>query len=87
MNDELVSKYFFVQKIRTVPKQMKDLKNNPEKNKKLLNVIKSGSKELKEEIKEMSKDKREIEKPNEIVDIVEKIQQRFRKFNEQQQGK
>ena len=46
MNNDLVSKYFFVKKLGTVLKQMKDLKNNPEKNKKLVNVIKSGLKDL-----------------------------------------
>ena len=35
MNNELVSKYSFIQKLGNLIKQMKDLKNNPEKNKKL----------------------------------------------------
>ena len=83
MNNELVTKYFFAQKLGTVLKQIKDLKNNPEKNKKLVNVIKSGLKDLKEEIEEMSKKQKEIEKPDKIVDFVEKIL----KFNEQQEGK
>ena len=73
MNNELVTKYFFAQKLGTVLKQIKDLKNNPEKNKKLVNVIKSGLKDLQEEIEEMSKEQREIKKPDEIVDFVEKI--------------
>ena len=60
MNNELVTKYFFAQKLGTVLKQIKDLKNNPEKNKKLVNVIKSGLKDLQEEIEEMSKEQREI---------------------------
>ena len=73
MNNELVTNYFFAQKLGTVLKQIKDLKNNPEKNKKLVNVIKSGLKDLQEEIEEMSKEQREIKKPDEIVDFVEKI--------------
>ena len=50
----------------------------------LVSVIISALKDLKKEIKEMSIDKREIEKPDEIVEIVEQI----RKFNkEKQEGK
>ena len=44
-----------------------------EKKIKLVNLIRSGLRDLKEEIEDMDKYKIEIEKPNEIVDIVEKI--------------
>ena len=81
MNHELVSKHFFVPTLGILFGQIKDLKNNPEKNKKLASIIKSGLKDIKQEIKEMSKEEREIEKPNEIVEIAQKIL----KFNEQQQ--
>ena len=54
------------------------------KNNKLVNVIISGLKDLKEEIKKMSEAEKEIENPEWIVEIDEKIL----KFNEQnQQGK
>ena len=57
--------------------------NDKEKNNKLVSVINSGSKDLKEEIKKMSKKEIEIENPELIVEIVERIL----KFNEQiQQG-
>ena len=46
-------------------------------------MINSGLKDLKEEIKKMSKAEIEIETPDEIVNIVEKIL----KFNEQNQQK
>ena len=36
-------------------------------------AIKSGLKDLKEEIEKLSADEIETEKPNEIVDIVEKV--------------
>ena len=36
-------------------------------------VIKSGLSDLKKEIENMSKKEKEIEKPNEIIDVVEKI--------------
>ena len=71
MNHELVSKHFFVPTLRILLEQMKYLKNNPEKNKKLASIIKSGLKDLKGKLKEMSKGEREIEKPNEIVEILE----------------
>ena len=54
------------------------------KNNELVNVINSGLKDLKEEIKKMSEAEKEIENPEWIVEIDEKIL----KFNEQnQQGK
>ena len=64
---------------------LKDLyqTNDREKNSKLVSVIKSGLKDLETEIKRMSKEEREIEKPDKIVEIVEDIL----KFNEQQKGK
>ena len=49
----------------------------------LVKLINSGLKDLKEEIKKMSKAEIETEKPDEIVNIVEKIL----KFNEQNQQK
>ena len=45
----------------------------------LVNLISSGLKDLNEKIKKMSKAEIEIEKPDEIVNIVEKIL----KFNKQ----
>ena len=46
-----------------------------------MNVINSGSKDLKEEIKKMSVEEKEIENPELIVEIFEEIL----KFNEQNQ--
>ena len=84
MNSELVSNYFFVQKLGNLLKQMKDLKNNPEKNKKLASIIKSGLSDFKNGIENMSEIEKEIEKPNKIVNIVERILE----FNKQnQEGK
>ena len=57
---------------------------NDKKKNELVIVIKSGLIDLEKEIKKMSKDEIKIEKPYEIVGIVENIL----KFNEQnQQGK
>ena len=80
INDDLFNKYFKFQR----PSDMLTLlnkTNDTEKNNKLVNLINSGLKDLKEEIKKMSKAEIEIEKPDEIVNIVEKIL----KFNEQNQ--
>ena len=55
--------------------------NDKEQNSKLVNVINSGLKDLKEEMKKMSEKVKEIEDPELIVEIVEKIL----KFNEQNQ--
>ena len=49
--------------------ETKDKKENND----LVNVIKSKLLDLKYEIEKMSEDEKEIEKPNEILDIVEKI--------------
>ena len=46
---------------------------NTDKNKDLVNVIKSGLVDLENKIEEMSKIGTEIENPYEIVDIVERI--------------
>ena len=55
--------------------------NDKIKNKELVSAINSGLKELKEEIKNMSSELKEIGKPDKIVEIVEKILE----FNEQNQ--
>ena len=44
--------------------------NDKEKNNELWNVINSGLKDLKEEIQEMPKEEKKIEKSDEIVKIV-----------------
>ena len=55
--------------------------NDKYKNQDLVNVIKSGLSDLKNETKNMSEEEKEIEKPNEIVNIVEEILE----FNKQKQ--
>ena len=47
--------------------------NNRKKNNLLVNIIRSGLSNLKNEIKKMSEDEIKVEKPCKIVDIVEKI--------------
>ena len=82
INDEIFKKYFKVQR----PSDMLVLLNrtdDTEKNNKLVNLINSGLKDLKEEIKKMSEVEIENEDPELIVKIVEKIL----KFNKQNQQK
>ena len=59
--------------------------NDRKKNNELVNIIKSGLSDLKNEIERMSEGEIKIEKPYEIVDIVEKILE-FNKQNQQGQG-
>ena len=58
--------------------EIKDKKKNND----LVNVIKSGLRDLKDEIEKMSEDEIEIEKPDKILKIVEDILE----FNKQQLG-
>ena len=59
--------------------------NDKKKNSKLVNVIKSGLSDLKNEIENMGEEEKEIEKPNEIIDIFEEIRE-FNKKNQQGKG-
>ena len=82
INDDLFNKYFKFQR----PSDMVTLlnkTNDTEKNNKLVNLINSGLKDLKEEIKKLSEAEIEIENPRLIANIVEKIL----KFNKQNQQK
>ena len=85
INNELVKKYFFVQDLRCLLKNLEKLKNNPEKNIELVIAIKSGLEDLEDEIKNMNEKEKETEKANEIVDIVEKILE-FNELNKKGQG-
>ena len=83
VNNEIFEKYFKLQKPSPIYKVLRRT-NDKEKNSKLVDIFNSGLKDLKEEIKNMSKEETEIEKPDEMVRAVEMIY----KFNKQnQQGK
>ena len=60
-------------------KQLYETKNE-RKNNELVNLIKSRLNDLKDKIKRMSKDEIENEKPDKILDIVEKILEFNKKF-------
>ena len=62
--------------------QLQELKSNPSKNKAWANLINTRLKDLKREIKNMSKEEKETEDPDEIGNLVENVLE----FNRQQQG-
>ena len=82
INKELFTKHFKIQSPSEMFKSIYQT-NDKEKNNELVNVINSGLKDLKEEIKKMSEAEIENEDPESIVNIVEKIL----KFNKQNQQK
>ena len=72
VNNELFQKYFKLQKPSLMYKILRTL-NDKEKNSNVVNMFNSPLKDLKEEIKKMSKEEIEDEKPEEIVRVVEII--------------
>ena len=72
INRELFQKHFKFQRPSDMLKFVHTT-NDKKKNDDLGNLIKSGLSNLKNEIENMNEEEKEIEKPNEIVDIVEKI--------------
>ena len=84
INDEIFRKYFKVQRPSDTLMFL-NKKNDTGKKNQLVNLINSGLKDLKEEIKKMSKAEIEIENPELIGEVVEKIL-KFNKQN-QQEGK
>ena len=81
INSELFIEHFNFQNPSDVLKNLYQI-NDKEKKNKLVNVINSGLKDLKEEIKKMSEKERKNEKPDKIVEIVEDIL----RFIKQKQG-
>ena len=83
-NEKLFNRYFKFQR----PSDMLMLLNktkNKTRNNELVSVINSGLKDLKEEIKKMSEAEKEIEDPQSIVNIVEKLL-KFSKQNQEGEG-
>ena len=73
INDELVRKHFLVQDLGSLLEKLWMSKN----------LVNSGLRDLKEEIEDMSEEEKEIENPNEIINLVGNILE----INRQQQGK
>ena len=84
VNDEVFQKHFKLQKPSLMYKVLRTL-NDKEKNSNLVNMFNSGLKDLKEEIKKISKEEIENERPDEIVKVVEMILD-FNKQNQEGKG-
>ena len=69
INKNLFTKYFQFQSLFAMQESLSKTQNT-QKNEELGKVFKSGLIDLDKEIKKMSKDEIENEKPNEIVDAV-----------------
>ena len=82
VNQEIFQKYFKIQKPSLVYKVLRTL-NDKEKNCNLVDMFNSALKDLKEDTKNMSKEEKQIEKPDEIVRVVKMILD----FNEIKQQK
>ena len=80
LNEELFKKIFKFERPSDMLMYLNKT-NDKEKNNELVNLINSGLKNLKEEIKKVSEKEKEIEDPESIVEIVEEVL----KFNEQNQ--
>ena len=74
-----LKKHFNLVVITALVKQLYET-NNKNKNDKLVNLIKSGLSNLKDEITEMSKDEIENKKPDKTVEIAEEILDFNKKF-------
>ena len=77
INTELFKKHFKIQRPSHMLKYLYQ-PNDRKKNHDLVNIINSGLKDLKKEIKNMSKEERKIEESDKIVKIVNIL-----KFNKQ----
>ena len=84
INSEIFRVYFNYQRLSDMLKALYKI-SDKHKNNDLVNVIKSGLSDLKNETENISEEEKEIEKSNEIIDIVEVILE-FNKQNQQGQG-
>ena len=85
--NHFVSKYFFVPKLKHLLEYFNQNKNDPKKNNQLVNIIKSGLKDLNNEINEISEEERENEKVDKIIEIVERILAYIKQQQQKQEGK
>ena len=84
INSEIFQRYFNYQRPRDMLKDLYKI-NDKYNNNGLANLIKIELSDLKQKIKNINEVEKEIEKPNEIIYIVEKILE-FNKQNQQGQG-
>ena len=84
INQKLFKRHFAFQSPSDIFNSLNNI-DDTEKNSKLVDVIISGSKDLKKEIKEMFEEEKENEKPDEIGEIVREILM-FTKQNQEGKG-
>ena len=84
MNRKLFQNHFNFDKPSEMLRVLYRMKNKRE-NKELVDLIKSGLRDVKDEIKRMSENEIEIEKPDIMVNIIEKILE-FNRQNQEGQG-
>ena len=84
INNELFKKHFKLEKPILMYKVLYETNNDKEKNSKLVNIFNSGLEDLEKEIKEMSKEEIETEKPYNIVKVVKMILD-FNKIEQQEE--
>ena len=84
INRELSKNYFKFEKPILMLKTLYNL-NDRKKNNQLVNIIENGLSDFKNEIKKLSEDEIEIEKPYKMVDNIEEILE-FNKQNQERQG-
>ena len=73
INNELFKKHFKLEKPILTYKVLYKTNNNKEKNSKFVKIFNIGLEDLEKEIKEISKEEIEIEKPYNIVKVVKNI--------------
>ena len=81
----MFKEYFIFESPTDLTKQLYKIKNK-NKNNELVNVIKTGIIDLRKKINKMSKDEKEPEKPDRILEIVDEII-RFNNKIEKHSGK
>ena len=73
INNELFKKHFKLERPTLMYRVLYETNNDKEKISKLVKIFNSGLEDLEKEIKEMSKEEIEIEKPYNIVKVVKTI--------------
>ena len=85
INRELFQRNFKFQRLSSMLRELYSTENK--RNNCLVNMIKSGLRDLKDQIGQMSEDEIKIERPDKIVDIVERIPEFNRQHQEGQELK
>ena len=85
ISNELFKEHVKLERPTLMYKVLYETNNDKEKNSKLVNIFNSGLEDLEKEIKEMSEEEIETEKPYNIVKVVKKILE-INKINQEGKG-